>query len=138
MSIENEPGHVHSAACFIDIQPLSVAELFQYQGCAACPPAVPGIQSAAMGPSLLLLNTTSRISTTQDGPTPSVLDNGIIVRELMLRNREGIMSLLRRCTHFPPSIPFDFKQQTVKVGKGPNKGKIVYGNLVKGIHKLGG
>lgn len=35
-------------------------------------------------------------------------------------------------------IFFDPKQEKVKVGKGPNKGKkIVHGNLVKGIHKLG-
>jgi hypothetical protein len=55
MTIENEPDHVHSRACFIDIQPLSVVELFQSQGCAACPPAIPGIQASATGPDLLLL-----------------------------------------------------------------------------------
>jgi hypothetical protein len=26
MSIENEEGHVHTGACFIDIQPLSIVE----------------------------------------------------------------------------------------------------------------
>jgi hypothetical protein len=35
-------------------------------------------------------------------------------------------------------IFFNSKQEKVKVGKGPNKGKkIVHGNMVKGIHKLG-
>lgn len=55
VSIENEPEHVHTSACFLDIQPLSIVELFQSQGCAAWPPAIPGIQAAAMGPNLLLL-----------------------------------------------------------------------------------
>ncbi|KAH7312974.1 thioredoxin-like protein [Rhexocercosporidium sp. MPI-PUGE-AT-0058] len=29
-SLENEPDHVHTGACFIDIQPLSIVELFHY------------------------------------------------------------------------------------------------------------
>jgi hypothetical protein len=56
MSIENQPGHVHTSACFIDIQPLSTVELFQSQGCASCPPTVPKILESTMDPNLLLLS----------------------------------------------------------------------------------
>ncbi|KAL3460745.1 thioredoxin-like protein [Aspergillus heterothallicus] len=38
--------HVHTDACFIDIQPLLVAELFQSQGCKVCVKNVPQIHEA--------------------------------------------------------------------------------------------
>ncbi|KIX95140.1 uncharacterized protein Z520_09056 [Fonsecaea multimorphosa CBS 102226] len=50
-----DQGHTHTQACFVDIMPLSVVELFQSQGCASCPPAVPRIQDATNNPNLLLL-----------------------------------------------------------------------------------
>lgn len=56
MSLENEPGHVHTGACFIDIQPLSIVELFQSQGCASCPPTTPKVLEATMNPNILLLS----------------------------------------------------------------------------------
>lgn len=48
-------GDVHTQACFSDIMPLSVVELFQSQGCKSCPPVVPLVHEAAMNPNLLLL-----------------------------------------------------------------------------------
>lgn len=56
ITLENEEGHVHTNACFLDIQPLSVVELFQSQGCASCPPTTPKILEATQNPNLLLLS----------------------------------------------------------------------------------
>lgn len=49
------PEHVHTDACFIPFETLSVVELFQSQSCASCPPAVPSIQTATADPNILLL-----------------------------------------------------------------------------------
>ncbi|KAF5696570.1 hypothetical protein FGLOB1_13427 [Fusarium globosum] len=50
-----DPDHKHTAACFIDFEPLAVVELFQSQSCQACPPAISGILQGANHPNLLLL-----------------------------------------------------------------------------------
>ncbi|ORX93373.1 hypothetical protein BCR34DRAFT_620362 [Clohesyomyces aquaticus] len=54
--LAHDPNHVHTSACFIDFEPLAVVELFQSQGCTACPPTVPAILEASMRPNLLLLS----------------------------------------------------------------------------------
>ncbi|KAF5231477.1 hypothetical protein FANTH_13389 [Fusarium anthophilum] len=51
----DDPNHIHTAACFIDFEPLAVVELFQSQGCQACPPAIPAILQGANNPDLILL-----------------------------------------------------------------------------------
>ena len=43
LDMDNDPHHQHTAACFIDFEPLAVVELFQSQGCQHSPAAVPGI-----------------------------------------------------------------------------------------------
>lgn len=54
--LNEDPGHVHTAACFVSFEPLAVLELFQSQGCAACPKALPAIHaSTAAQPNLLVL-----------------------------------------------------------------------------------
>ena len=51
-----DPDHVHTDACFLEIKPLSVVELYQSQGCESCPPAVPNIHKAlGSNPNALLL-----------------------------------------------------------------------------------
>ncbi|KAI5923604.1 thioredoxin-like protein [Camillea tinctor] len=55
LTLDEDENHVHTAACFLEVQPLAVAEFFQSQGCASCPPAVPGILDATNHPNLHLL-----------------------------------------------------------------------------------
>lgn len=56
MDLAHDPNHVHTDACFTEIQPLAIVEFYQSQGCVACPPAVPMVHSAAMmNPNVLLL-----------------------------------------------------------------------------------
>ncbi|KAH7303807.1 thioredoxin-like protein [Stachybotrys elegans] len=55
VSLDQDENHVHTAACFLEIEPLAVAELFQAQGCVSCPPAVPGILEATRDPNIQLL-----------------------------------------------------------------------------------
>ncbi|KAK0740115.1 thioredoxin-like protein [Schizothecium vesticola] len=54
----DHPPHQHTAACFLPFEPLAVLELFQSQGCPACPPAIPAILEGAaqQGPNALLLS----------------------------------------------------------------------------------
>ncbi|KUJ22084.1 DUF1223-domain-containing protein [Mollisia scopiformis] len=51
----DDPSHVHTSACFHDIKPLSVVELFQSQGCQSCPPTIPKIHEVTNDPNLILL-----------------------------------------------------------------------------------
>ena len=53
--IADDPNHKHTSACFINIEPLAVVELFQSQACQSCPVAVPGILEDVKSPNLLLL-----------------------------------------------------------------------------------
>ncbi|KAF5005275.1 hypothetical protein FDECE_8261 [Fusarium decemcellulare] len=54
-AIGDDPNHQHTAACFVDFEPLAVVELFQSQSCQSCPPAIPGILEGANHPNILLL-----------------------------------------------------------------------------------
>ncbi|KIL84044.1 hypothetical protein FAVG1_12740 [Fusarium avenaceum] len=53
--VGEDPNHKHTATCFINFEPLAVVELFQSQGCQACPPAIPGIMQGTNHPNLILL-----------------------------------------------------------------------------------
>lgn len=53
--VGDDPNHKHTAACFVDFEPLALIELFQSQACTSCPVAVPGILEGVKSPNLLLL-----------------------------------------------------------------------------------
>ena len=46
MTLDQDKNHVHTAACFLKIEPLALAELFQAQGCESFPPVIPGIHES--------------------------------------------------------------------------------------------
>ncbi|KAK0616939.1 thioredoxin-like protein [Immersiella caudata] len=54
-SSDHDHHHQHTSACFLPFEPLAILELFQSQGCASCPPAVPAIHEGASQPNILLL-----------------------------------------------------------------------------------
>lgn len=47
LDLHDDPTHVHTDACFVEIKPLAIVEFFQSQGCEACPPAIPQIHKAS-------------------------------------------------------------------------------------------
>lgn len=54
--ISDDPNHKHTAACFVDFEPLAIAELFQSQSCPSCAVGVPSILEGAQShPNLVLL-----------------------------------------------------------------------------------
>jgi hypothetical protein len=55
LTLDEGEDHIHTAACFVDIEPLAIAELFQARGCVSCPPATPGIIEATTNPNIQLL-----------------------------------------------------------------------------------
>ncbi|KAK3677509.1 hypothetical protein LTR78_002359 [Recurvomyces mirabilis] len=52
LSLDQDDEHIHTAACFLDVQPLALVELFQSQSCQSCPPAIPGILESTQHPNL--------------------------------------------------------------------------------------
>ncbi|KAJ9639755.1 uncharacterized protein PV06_10842 [Exophiala oligosperma] len=189
-----EHGHVHTQACFVEIMPLSVVELFQSQGCKSCPPALPLIHDATNNPNLLLLtydvtywnpssgwedtfgssrwDARQRSYVTRWGRngifTPQVVVDGvadgigatrdevgqIISQAMEKRNAAGWALGVDRVGHGEIKlaselseadttydvlvVAYDPETQTVKVGKGPNKGKKVpHRNVVKEVSKIG-
>lgn len=193
--LETRNSHcpVHGDACFTEILPLSVAELFQSQGCESCPPALPLIHSSLksnVNALLLTYNVTyfdARTGWTdthgnaawdarqqayvknwgRNGVfTPQVIVDGVAdgvgrkegeVTEILSKaiearnaselavgvtktseNELRVASETAEATvHDVLLIMYDAKGDTVKVGKGPNKGKkMVHLNIVKDMVKI--
>ncbi|KAF2494977.1 DUF1223-domain-containing protein [Lophium mytilinum] len=191
--MESDPHHQHTAACFIDFAPLSVLELFQSQGCASCPPALPKIQAAAAkDPNLLLLTYDVTYFNSSTGWndtfasnqwdarqkayvkkwgraglfTPQVVADGIadgtgaeegdvygiveaargtklamewhITLDVSEQGLRIDTDLQEAEVHDVLMIRYEPKLQTVKPGKGPNKGKkIKHVNQVAQVMKVG-
>ncbi|KEF55948.1 uncharacterized protein A1O9_07528 [Exophiala aquamarina CBS 119918] len=191
MSLDHD--HTHTAACFVDIRPLSVVELFQSQGCVSCPPALPGIHDATNNPNLLLLtydvtywNASSGWEDTFGSSqwdsrqrqyvqrwgrngifTPQIVIDGVsdgigatkeninevITKAMEVRNNmqwavglDRVGNDLRIASEMPEAdqvynvyiVKFQPTHETVKVGKGPNKGKKVpHRNIVKELTQVG-
>ncbi|KAH7112485.1 thioredoxin-like protein [Dendryphion nanum] len=190
--IAEDPSHKHTAACFIDFEPLAVVELFQSQGCQACPPAVPDIQEAAKHPNLLLLtynvtifdhlgwkDTFAKSAWDQRQRayvkkwqrtslfTPQVVVNGAAdgsgaggkgAVEDIVRQARGFHSAMDWHIYLDANdteiridtdraeveahdilvVLYHDGEETVKIGKGPNKGKkLKHRNVVKDIIKIG-
>ncbi|KAL5341763.1 thioredoxin-like protein [Aspergillus crustosus] len=193
LPLDELDSHIHTNACFLDIQPLTVLELYQSQGCASCPKNVPEIHKAvsSLSPNIALLtfNVTyfdrtdwtdtfaqkswdsrqrgyvgrwnrKSLFTPQvvvdgvvDGPGQTVGDSlGLVEQAREIRRTRGWNILLdandtdvRIDSDRAESVPHDIvlvvydpTVQTVKVGKGVNKGKkIPHRNLVKSVQKIG-
>ena len=189
-----DPNHEHSDACYAEIAPLSIVEVFQSQGCESCPPAIPNIHKtvkANQNALLLTYNVTywdgrsgwkdTHGNSSWDARqrayvkkwarpgifTPQVVVDGIadgvgrqegevneiINRAIEARNTmawavgfEGIPqeNALRIASDRTESevfdlllVTYDSSSETVKIGKGPNKGKkLVHQNLVKDVSKI--
>ncbi|KAH8900082.1 DUF1223-domain-containing protein [Thozetella sp. PMI_491] len=192
VNLEHDPDHVHTDACFIDIEPLTVLEFFGSQGCISCPPAIPGILSQSNHPNLLLLSYNVTLfdhlgwKDTFAAPqwdnrqrayvkkwerktvfTPMVVVNGAAdgpgighgqeVQDIVARAREighardwhivvdtdgtdvRIDSDKQEIEpHDILVVTYDPQVQTVKVGKGPNKGKKLNNrNIVREVTRMG-
>ncbi|KAL3480061.1 thioredoxin-like protein [Aspergillus californicus] len=190
--LEELDSHVHTDACFLDVQPLTVVELYQSQGCKACIANVPKIHEATFNShniAFLTFNVTyfdraewqdtfamKTWDSRQRGYvakwgrnsifTPQVIVDGLVdgtgqtVNESMalvdkarqLRRERGWNILLdandtevRIDSDRAESLPYDVlvcvydgTVQTVKIGKGANKGKkLAHRNTVKSVSKIG-
>jgi hypothetical protein len=191
----NDTSHIHTDACFVDIAPLSIVELWQSQGCKSCPPAIPTVHKAVlMNPNLLLLtydvtywdhssgwkdtfgqNRWDQRQRTyvkkwgRDGLfTPQVVVDGVtdgvgsemdeVLRKAMEARSQSAPSLISvdvvgtegakevRVTstqaeaevHDVLLVMYDAREQIVKVGKGPNKGKkVAHRNIVGNVMTIG-
>lgn len=194
--LNEDPSHVHTSACFVSFEPLAVLELFQSQGCAACPKALPVIHtSAAAQPNLLVLTfpvtlfdhlgwkdtlATSASDSRQRAyiskwnrasiSTPHIVVNGIVDAS-GAQEKADLEGLVDRARGMQRSMdwhiyvdandthiridsdkpltegekPYDITavvykagDETVKAGKGPNKGKKVpHRNVVQNVMKVG-
>jgi hypothetical protein len=52
LTLDQDDNHLHTAACFIDVKPLALVELFQSQGCKSCAAAMDSIVGATQDPNL--------------------------------------------------------------------------------------
>ncbi|KAK2764480.1 hypothetical protein FQN54_009175 [Arachnomyces sp. PD_36] len=191
LPLEELDNHVHTEACFIDVQPLTVVELYQSQGCKICVKNVPKIHEAVVNPNIAFLTfnvTYFNRSEWQDTFatkqwdarqrayvvkwerksifTPQIVVDGVtdgtgqsanealelVDKARQTRREMGWHILLdaneteiRIDSDRSESTPYDIllcfyepSTQTVKIGKGANKGKkLKHLNLVRMISKVG-
>jgi hypothetical protein len=187
-----DADHVHTEACFLDVQPLLVVELFQSQGCKFCVKNVPKIHDAVQhntNIALLTFNVTyfdrtewqdtlaakqwdsrQRAYVTRWARTsvytPQVVFDGLVdgtgasVSEMLeladkarqSKSQRGFNIILdandtelridsdraEMPTHDILLCYYEPKLQTVKIGKGVNKGKkLKHLNVVRMVTKVG-
>ncbi|KAI1496938.1 thioredoxin-like protein [Biscogniauxia marginata] len=154
LTLDQDENHVHTAACFLEVEPLAFAELFQSQGCASCPPAKDYVRrwgrNSLYTPMVVVSGVADRGSA--GGTRAEIEGVATRAREAMRRiiaDRHMYLDAndtdvridsdwLEAEKHDVFVIVYEDRSETFKIPRGPNKGKkVVHKNVVKDLLKIG-
>ncbi|KAI8951849.1 thioredoxin-like protein [Xylaria longipes] len=126
MTFDQGDNHVNTSACFLNVQPLALAEISQSQGCKPCDHAMPTILEATKNPIL------QRARDTAHGMDWRIYLDG---NNTNVKINSDKLEIAR---YNVVVIVYEDKSEVVKIGEGPSKGKKVpYKNVAKDIVKIG-